>query len=253
MFDTYQQIFDKRAHSYHKAMRDFPQARKAEFGWVVHYLNLKAGDVLCDVPSGGGYLQGFVSEKQCFFNSIETSLCFASYNVDGPLNKTYVCSFEHLALENQSVDCLVCLAALHHVDNRPQVFAEFRRVVTPQGKILIVDVEEASNTGNFLNIFVNKYNSMGHRGQFIDKQLINMIRNEFSVISCKSHHFRWVFDNEQAMISFCRGLFGLDKATDSDIMQGIKAYLAPKYKTNHVSLEWRLIYILCNQQKERLL
>ncbi len=253
MFDTYQQIFDKRAHSYHKAMRDFPQARKAEFGLVVQYLNIQPGDVLCDVPSGGGYLLDFVKEKQCFFNFIETSQSFASFNVDGPQSTTQVCSFEHLALENQSVDSLVCLAALHHVDNRLQVFTEFRRVVKPQGKILIVDVEEASSTGNFLNVFVNQYNSMGHRGQFINKPLINMIQNEFSIISRKSHNFRWVFDNEQAMISFCRGLFGLDKATDNDIRQGIRAYLAPKYEANQVSLEWRLVYILCHQKKERLL
>jgi len=247
MFDNYQQIFDKRAHSYHKAMRDFPRARKAEFGWVVHYLNMKTGDVICDVPSGGGYLQGFVNEKQCFFNFIETSKCFASFNVDGPLNKTHVCSFEHLVLENQSVDSLVCLAALHHIDNRKQVFAEFRRVVKPLGKILIVDVEESSSAGNFLNIFVNKYNSMGHRGQFINNQLIKNIQNEFSIISCNRHNFQWVFDNEQCMICFCRGLFGLDKATDDDIIKGIKTYLAPKYKAKQVSLEWRLIYILCNQ------
>ena len=250
MFDTYQQIFDKRAHSYHKAMRDFPQARKAEFDWVVHYLDIKAGGELCDVPSGGGYLQDFVNEKHCFFNSIETSQSFASFNVDGPRNKTHVCSFEHLALENQSVDSLVCLAALHHVENRPKIFAEFRRVVKPQGKILIVDVEDGSNTGRFLNIFVDKYNSMGHRGQFVDKALINMIQNDFLVSSCDSHKFRWEFDDEQAMISFCRGLFGLDKATDSDIMQGVREYLAPKYTTKQVSIEWGLVYILCNKKRK---
>jgi ubiquinone/menaquinone biosynthesis C-methylase UbiE len=56
---------------------------------------------------------------------------------------------------------------LHHVDNRAQVFREFTRVVKPQGKIIIVDVEEGSTTADFLNVFVNKHNSRGTKGSLL--------------------------------------------------------------------------------------
>lgn len=40
MFDTYEEIFEKRADSYHKAMKAFPFARQQEFEWAVKYLQL---------------------------------------------------------------------------------------------------------------------------------------------------------------------------------------------------------------------
>lgn len=247
MFDTYKKIFDNRAESYHKAMRDFPLARKEEFEWALHYLAINPGDNVCDVPSGGGYLKDFALDEDCFFNFLETSESFASYNVDCPNSKTQVCEFEDLPLANQSVDSLICLAALHHVDNREKVFQEFRRVVKSQGKILIVDVEEGSNTAGFLNVFVNEYNSMGHNGSFINGQVVNSLeKNEITVVSYNSHTFQWTFDNEHCMVTFCRGLFGLDKATDEDIIHGIKIYLNPHYQQNQVSLDWDLVYIVCN-------
>ena len=48
------------------------------------------------------------------------------------------------------------------------------------------------------------------------------------------------------MVTFCRGLFGLDIATDEDIINGIKIYLNPHYQQNQVSLDWGLAYIVCN-------
>ena len=36
-------------------------------------------------------------------------------------------------------------------------------------KIIIADVEENTPTANFLNIFVNEYNYLGHKGRFINE------------------------------------------------------------------------------------
>ncbi len=64
--------------------------------------------------------------------------------------------------------------------------------------------------------------------------------------SYNSHSLQWHFDNEHHMVMFCRGLFGLDKARDEDIIRGIKTYLNPRYQPNQVSLDWGLVYIVCN-------
>jgi len=245
MFDSYKDIFDKRANSYHSAMRAFPLARQQEFAWAVKYLDVKPGSIICDVPSGGGYLRDFVLEEDCYFHFLETCESFASYSPDCANGTTQLCKFENLPLKEQSVDRLISLAALHHVQNRNQVFQEFRKVLKPQGKILIVDVEENSNTANFLNIFVNDYNSMGHQGDFINERVIELLQlNQMEVISIHRPQLQWCFDNKNDTVSFCRCLFGLDKATDEEIYTGITTYLNPGKEGNKVKLDWQLVYIL---------
>ena len=244
MFDSYKAIFDQRADSYHKAMRDFPLARAQEFEWAVHYLAVKSGNSICDIPSGGGYLRDFVQAEDCYFHFLETCENFASYSSKCVNALTQVCQFEHLPLEKHSVDRLISLAALHHVQNRDQVFQEFNRVLKSQGQGLIVDVEEHTDTADFLNVFVNQYNSMGHQGDFINEQLIKQLaKQQLEVIAIHRPTLQWCFAIENDMVSFCRHLFGLDKATDKDILSGINRYLTP-CQGEQITLTWQLVYIV---------
>ena len=55
MFDTYSEIFDQRGAAYHHAMALCPNARDAELLAVLEPLARRPG-LLCDMPSGGGYL-----------------------------------------------------------------------------------------------------------------------------------------------------------------------------------------------------
>ena len=56
MFHSYDEIFNKRGNAYHEAMRLAPLARKKEFEIALSGAEIVDGDVLCDLPSGGGYL-----------------------------------------------------------------------------------------------------------------------------------------------------------------------------------------------------
>ena len=55
MFDSYAEIFAERGAAYHRAMAECPNARDAEFLAVLEPLAGRGG-LLCDMPSGGGYL-----------------------------------------------------------------------------------------------------------------------------------------------------------------------------------------------------
>jgi hypothetical protein len=70
---------------------------------------------------------------------------------------------------------------------------------------------------------------------------------EINVDSYNRHTLLWYFDNEQHMVAFCCGLFGLDQATNEDILRGKNSYLAPSYENNQVTLSWDLVYIVCNR------
>ncbi len=56
MFEAYESIFSRRGQAYHRAMQLVPSARRNEFSAALEQVDLRRGDVVCDVPSGGGYL-----------------------------------------------------------------------------------------------------------------------------------------------------------------------------------------------------
>src|SRR5205814_3213379 len=60
MFDTYAEIFEQRAADYHYAMRQSPRARDAEFQVVLEPIRHAASGLICDMPSGGGYLADYL-------------------------------------------------------------------------------------------------------------------------------------------------------------------------------------------------
>lgn len=53
---NYPDLFNKRGDSYHRAMRDQPKARSSEFQLAVDKARVSRDQIVCDVPSGGGYL-----------------------------------------------------------------------------------------------------------------------------------------------------------------------------------------------------
>src|SRR5881392_3844342 len=56
MFDSYAEIFAERGAAYHSAMAACPHARDAEFLAVLEPFRDRTPGLLCDMPSGGGYL-----------------------------------------------------------------------------------------------------------------------------------------------------------------------------------------------------
>lgn len=86
---------------------------------------------------------------------------------------------------------------------------------------------------------------MGHEGDFITPKLFPLFdESALKVISVNRPMLHWNFDNECSMVTFCRNLFGLDKATDEDILSGIHRYLEPVFDHGKVSIRWQLVYVL---------
>lgn len=242
MFDNYKEIFAKRGINYQNAMEIAPQARNEEFLNAVRILDVKSNATLIDLPSGGGYLACYLqSNTRCVF--VETSEQF--YNACQPSgdNRKLMGDFTHVPMASNSADYLVCLAALHHVDNMSAFFNETKRLLKVDGEFLIVDVPQYCQSAAFLDQFVDAHNSMGHRGAFIRPATYQaLLDTGFHVIHDERVNMRWHFDSQQQMLDFCRGLFGLDLASDNQIMQGLQEYLDVEIE-EHCSFAWTLCYI----------
>lgn len=51
---------------------------------------------------------------------------------------------EHTTLPEASVDCVICSLVLHEVDNLLQTLSEFKRILRPHGKLLLIEWEKTA-------------------------------------------------------------------------------------------------------------
>ncbi len=243
MFEAYRDIFQKRGHLYHQAMTLYPQARIEEFHHVVRVAGMKDGDIVCDVPSGGGYLRNFVDRTVSFLH-IETSAVFADLcRVNGASNVLRA-TLEDIPIETGSVDNVISLAALHHVDERELFFAEAYRILRQGGTFTVADVQAQSAVSKFLDGFVNEHNTMGHRGNYIHaKTQEEFAQSGFTIMEASLIPFHWKFVSHQAMGKFCKMLFGIDKADSAQVVEGIRKHLGYSVEGNACRMNWELLFM----------
>ncbi len=243
MFSGYRDIFKKRGHLYHQAMTLYPSARAEEFLHIVRIAGIKDGDIVCDIPSGGGYLRHFVDRTTALCH-IETSEVFADLcRANGGLH-VLLATLEDIPVETGAVDNIISLAALHHVDEKERFFSEAYRMLKKGGTLSIADVQAGSAVSEFLDGFVNEHNTMGHKGNYIHAETQDEIeRCGFTVRESSLIPFHWEFDSPQAMGRFSQLLFGIDKADSAQVVEGIRTHVGYDLDSNACRMNWELLFI----------
>ncbi|AFZ55624.1 methyltransferase domain-containing protein [Anabaena cylindrica FACHB-243] len=244
MFEDYKDIFNQRARYYHQAMIDFPLAREEEFYHVLNIADISQGNIICDIPAGGGYLNNFIQYENKII-SVETSIEFLSFYGNKGINQTIICnSMNEIPLQSTSIDRVISLAALHHVSNKKAFYQESLRLLKDKGILCIADVFTGTGVADFLNIFVDKYNPMGHKGDFLNETTKADLESlSFQVLSAAQIGFNWKFDSLENMVRFCKLLFYINDANDRQILKGIQKYLGYKVVDNQYCLPWELFFL----------
>lgn len=224
IFDEYVEIFNNRGNKYDQAMRKYPGTRDQEFLNLFKLTENKFNTIL-DLPAGGGYFKHLISGDITEVDPCEMFLSFNS-EVSGQLE-----------FEDNSFDCITCLAALHHVIDKSGFINECMRILKPGGSLLIGDVIYDSNEALFLDDVVDKYTLNGHNGVFFknDTSWLKSLSNTYinhQIIPCN-----WTFDNNKCMLDFCKLLFGLENISDSELL----SKLEPLHQDN--VMQWDLLYV----------
>jgi SAM-dependent methyltransferase len=243
MFTAYRDIFQQRGHLYHQAMTLYPQARAEEFHHVLRMADTKDGDVVCDVPSGGGYMRSFVDRTVSLLH-IETSKVFTDLCRDTGASNVLLATLEDIPAKTGSVDKVISLAALHHVDEKKRFFTEAYRILRQGGTLTIADVRAQSAVSEFLDGFVNEHNTMGHKGNYIHARTHEEIAGcGFMTMVPSLIPFHWEFDSPQAMGRFCQLLFGIDQADSAQVVEGIRKHVGYSVEGNACRMNWELLFI----------
>ena len=243
MFMEYSDIFEQRGRLYHQAMTLYPMARAEEFHHALRLAGVKEGNVVCDVPSGGGYLRNFYDGTASFLH-VETSKVFADHCRNSGVPDVLLGTFDAIPVETASVDKVISLAAPHHVEEKERFFKEAHRILREEGTLVIADVPDGSNVSGFLDDFVNAHNTMGHKGNYIHSGTSEAIRRcGFAIIESLLIPFHWKYESPQAMGRFCDLLFGIDKADSAEVVEGIRKHVGYTVEGNACRMNWELLFI----------
>jgi SAM-dependent methyltransferase len=232
--NDYQKIFVKRANDYHYAMQTYPDVRSYEFESLISTIDFSNIKNVLDIPSGGGYLKKYLP-KNIELISADFSEGFTNENIQ-------LAKPTQFPYSDNSFDLVLSLSGLHHLDDVPKFVHECLRTLKENGSFVFSDVKRNSPVDFFLNEFVNKYNSLGHNGVFFTENSFN----EFpllqeKIIRTQYNQYPFVFKDKSEMLCFFSFFFGLDKANENIIYDGIRDILGIKSTERGIEVDWGLI------------
>jgi SAM-dependent methyltransferase len=160
----------------------------------------------------------------------------------------YSISFDNnrFPLKDASVDRVLSIAGLHHVEDKCALFTEMRRVLKPGGRIVVADVADDSVVRKFLDDFVGRYCQTGHSGWYFGADTRAELRDAgLNIVDEKKLDYLWYAPNMQQLANFCRLLFGMVNADTGTVADGIRHYLGTQETDGRAGLNWQLQCFTC--------
>ncbi len=240
----YQTLFDQRGDLYSRANRLYPEARAEEAATLLSYLALSAGARWLDVSAGGGYLseraraQGLPPARF----SCDGSLAFLLSG--GGSASGCVAAAERLPFPDGRFAAAASLAALHHSEDPRAACRELLRVTSRAGRAVLGDAAAGSETARFLNSFVDRHTSSGHRGRFYSPEELEGFFAAAGGRDARGVQARlfWRLPSRADAVVFFRSLFGLvPSTTDSEIEEALND-LGAASKEGTFAIPWTMNY-----------
>jgi len=234
---SYEQIFEARGTAYDLAMQRWPDARRDDFVVPLAWLEPRPGEMIVDVPAGGGYLRPYLP-RACHWFGHEPC---ASFGDAGGAAGTDLLP---LPWPDSFADAAISIAGVHHLDDKRPLFRELRRATRLGGRFVLADVHEASPVGRFLDEFVGRYNSTGHEGCYLGAGTLDELESSgWCVERAERVSFGWWFEDRASLADYCRMLFDMRDVDDESLVRGIEQHLGLRVRGDQIGMNWELFLV----------
>ncbi len=246
--DLYRDTFNHRGASYHQAMQQYPAARDREFQLLFADLDLSPIQRVVDIPAGGGYLQRYLRPEMELYEYDLSATFLQSSSSVLPIDP------DVMALPEGYFDLGICLAALHHIQNKALFLQRILHSLKPGGYLCIGDVKNNSKEAVFLDQFAGEYNGTGHQGEYLEDETASLrllVGGQVQILRCQYQSCPWGFADESELLSFTRHLFGLCAAlSNAELLDVLQQQIGISSHVQGLQLQWGLLYITLQKQAD---
>jgi hypothetical protein len=211
----------------------FPGVRSKEFQNLFFRQPLSEDETIIDCPALGRYLASNLSTRVHV-----KSLDFCPQENGVELLSEFKPSVKY--------DRVVCLAASHHIENISDFLGQLSTSLKVGGYFHIADVDSQSPISSFLDEFVGKWTSTGHRGIWrnLNELLESNPVENLKVLRAEVRECPWIFKTQEQMLEFCRLLFGLDlNPSDDQILGALRDFVGVEITRKSCKILWKLSYV----------
>ena len=108
----------------------------------------------------------------------------------------------------------------------------------------MADVKINTLAAEFLNVFVDHWNLMGHKGDFFDSDAPSELESAgFRSVDHYLKKYHWHFLSVEDMCRYITLLFGLDLAQPEDVLKGIAEHLGYQTVDGACRMNWGLLFM----------
>lgn len=249
--------FDRgnRAKSYLKITNIAHSVRRKEIQVLLTCAKIKYGHRVLDYTSGGGILipqilmrigrrgQLYVIEPSVkLYRHLRTEW-------RGIENADVRRRLSGTKIPSRSLDRIVSLATIHHVDQLDATFKQLARLLKPGGQMAIGDVVKGTRPAKYFNVLVDRHSSTGHKHEFLDRVQLNMLcrRYGFRLLSWRVSSVPWEFNGEKQAERFLCSLHDVDGDCTS-FFWASKKYLKHYYLRGKYFVDWQLFFAVLEKK-----
>ncbi len=246
---------EERGRHFSHAVAECPAARENEILKMLQLVAAEPGERLVDFGAGNGLLTkriAFAVEGCGRVVAIDSSMAAMKSLQDNLGSVAHVerrlWRHDSIPLATGSVDGIVSLANLHHVEYKNKLFREFCRVLTPSGRLVIGDVAANTMVQQYFDGPVDKFCSTGHKHPFLDEQATRKLCDQagLEMVSWSIADVPWRFSSVREMMMFIHGIHDA-QCSPEECLKHAKDYLGYEETPGKVLLKWQLFFMVARR------